>query len=336
METGKMVAVVDTHTGGEPTRIVVGGAPFFSGKSVVEKWHDFLNNKSDFRKFLMQEPRGHGDMFGAIIIPASSPEAHCGVLFCDTGGSLPMCGHGSIGVSTALVNLGMVEVKEPETEVVLEAPAGIVRLKVTVKDGTAAGVTLKNVPAFVAVRDAVIDVPQVGAVKLDVAFGGSFFAIVDASQFGMKIKHDEAARMASLGIAIKDAANRQLSVSHPEKPSINSIMLTEFYHREEGCNTKNCVIFGEKSVDRSPCGTGTCAKLALLSAKKELKPNERFVHESITGSEFEAWFEPGPDIGGFESVIPYVSGKAFVTGFNWLMEQRNDNLLPGFLLGRDS
>lgn len=333
MKLNKLVAVVDSHTCGEPTRIVLGGAPVFKGKTMSERWKDFCNNHNEFRRFIMTEPRGHADMFGAIMVPPVHPEADTGVIFCDTGGSVSMCGHGSIGLASAMVNLGMVEVKEPVTEIVLDTPAGLVTMRVDVKDGVAVGATLKNVPAFVFKRDADLYIPSLDrTIKFDICFGGSFFAIVDAEQFGFDIVPSEAPAITRLGVEIMAEANRQHKVQHPSARENNKILLAEFGLHKPGQMARNTVIFGACNVDRSPCGTGTCAKMALLAARGELKPGEIFQHQSIIDTVFEGHYEAGLKVGEFDAIQPYIKGSANITGFNWLIRQEGDPLLPGFLL----
>ena len=333
MKISKLVPAVDSHTCGEPTRIILGGAPQFKGKTMAERWQDFCENHNDFRRFIMNEPRGHADMFGAIMVPPINPEAHTGVIFCDSGGSVSMCGHGSIGLSSAMVNLGMVPVTEPSTEVRLDTPAGLVSISVEVKDKEAVSATLKNVPAFVFARDLDLYLPSLGnAVKFDICFGGSFFAILNAEDFGFEIVPSETAAVTKAGQEVLREANRQYKAAHPLIPENNRILLAEFGIHKPGKIARNCVIFGSCNVDRSPCGTGTCAKMALLAAKGELKPNEPFLHESILGTVFEGHYEQGPKIGDFDTIIPYIKGSANIVGFNWLIQHEGDPLLPGFLL----
>lgn len=335
MEITRAAAVVDTHTGGEPTRIIIGGGPILKGSTMAEKWLDFRRHHDDFRTFVMCEPHGHYDMFGAFLVPPCDPEAHYGVLFMDTGGSLSMCGHGSIGIGRTLVELGMVPKTEPETEVILDSPAGLVRLKVEVREGKVGDVLLSNVPAYVAERDVEIEVPSLGRkIKLDISFGGNFFAIVPAGQLDLELTPQEAAKLVPLGLEIRDAVNRVVKLQHPIETGINKVELTEFSLEREGLPTRNCVIFGDGSVDRSPCGTGTCAKIALLAEKGKLQPGEEFLHEGITGSIFKGFYEPGPKVGPYDTVLPFVKSRSYVTGFNFLIKQPADDVGGGFLLKR--
>jgi proline racemase len=333
MEITRAVAVIDTHTGGEPTRLIIGGAPLLRGKTMGEKWIDFVTHHDDFRVMVMCEPRGHGDMFGALLVPPCSEAAHYGVIFMDSSGSISMCGHGSIGLGRTLVDLGMIPKQEPFTEVVLDTPAGLVTLRVAVTNGVVGDVTLKNVPAFVFARDVEVTVPSwPKPIHLDIAFGGNFFAIVPADQFAFEIVPEEVPKMIPLGLEIRDAVNRTMEVRHPVETHIHKVELTEFSLEKSGEMTRNCVVFASGSVDRSPCGTGTCAKMALLAAKGKLRPGEEFLHKSVTGSVFLGSYEPGPDVAGFSSVVPTLRGRSFVTGMNFLLRQKEDEVGNGFLL----
>lgn len=335
MDIERFAAVVDTHTGGEPTRLVVGGGPLLKGTTITEKWLDFMENHDDFRAFVMNEPHGHSDMFGALLVPACHPEAHYGIIFMDAATSLSMCGHGSIGLGRTLVDLGMIRKTEPFTEVVLDTPAGLVRLKVEVKNGIVGDVILSNVPAFVYARDVELTVPSLGRqIHLDIAYGGNFFAIVPAGQLDLSITAEECGRTVPLGLEILREVNKAVKVQHPEEKAIDHVALVEFSLERPGQITRNTVVWGEGNQDRSPCGTGTCAKMALLAAKGKLAPGEKFLHQSITNSLFEGWYEPGPRVGGFETVLPYLKSRSYVTGFNFLLKQPEDKVGDGFLLKR--
>jgi proline racemase len=335
MDIERFAAVVDTHTGGEPTRLIVGGGPLLKGSTITEKWLDFKKNHDDFRAFVMCEPHGHADMFGALLVPACHEEAHYGIIFMDAGTSISMCGHGSIGLGRTLVDLGMIKKTEPYTDVVLDTPAGLVRLKVEVKDGVVGDVILSNVPAFAFARDIDLEVPSLGRkIHLDISYGGNFFAIVPAGQLDLEITATEAGRIVPLGLEILRELNRTVKVQHPVETAIDHVALVEFSLERPGQVTRNTVVWGEGSHDRSPCGTGTCAKMALLAAKGKLAPGEKFMHESITDSLFEGWYEPGPKVGGFDTVLPFLKSRSYVTGFNFLMKQPGDKVGEGFLLKR--
>ena len=333
MEITRATAVVDSHAGGEPTRIIIGGGPYLPGKTMSKRWAYLRENLSEFRNFVMHEPRGHSDMFGAFLTPPEREDSHYGVIFMDSGDGVSMCGHGSIGTANALVELGMVPRTEPFTEVVLDTPAGQIRLKVEVKDGKVGDVTLANVPSFVYKSNVELAIPSRNKkIHMDIAFGGNFFAIVHAEELGLTLEREEVPELLALGLEILRESNKQIKVQHPTEKHLNYIGLTEFALERPGKPTKNCVIFGESNVDRSPCGTGTCAKMALLAAKGTLKPGEVFDHESVVGSVFHGHFQPGPKVGDFETILPFIRGKASVTGFNFLLQQNNDEMGSGFLL----
>ena len=333
MKVGRLVAVVDSHTCGEPTRIIIGGAPTLKGNTMAEKWQDFKENHNDFRRFVMTEPRGHANMFGAIMVPPVNQNADTGVIFCDTGGSLSMCGHGSIGLASAMVNLKLVDVREPETKVVLDTPAGIVTIKVQVEDGEAVRATVQNVPAFVYAKNLKLYLPSLGkSFNADICFGGSFFIMLEAKDLGLELKPSEANFLRQLGREVLDEANKQFKVQHPLIPQNNRILLAEFGLTKEKLRGRNCVVFGASNIDRSPCGTGTSAKMALLASQGKLAPGEIFRHESIIDTVFDGSYKETIKVGQFDAIIPCISGEANIIGFNWLIEQSRDALLPGFTL----
>lgn len=336
MEIIKSVNVVDTHTVGEPTRVVVGGIPVIPGKDMSEKKKYLEEHLDHIRTMLMHEPRGHKDMFGAIITQPTRDDADLGVIFMDGGGYLNMCCHGSIGVSTVLVNTGMVEVVEPITEIALEAPAGLIKARVKVESGRAKEVSITNVPSFLYKEDIEIDVPSVGRIKLDISFGGSFFALVDAKELGMNVDLSNVDKLVKIGLAIRDILNSEVKVCHPEKPYINTVDLVEIYDvpSKEGADLKNVVVFGMGQFDRSPCGTGTSAKLAYLYAKDKIGLNEPFVYESIIGTTFEGKVLKEINVGEYNGVVPEVTGKAYITGFNQLVIDPEDPFKYGFVLSK--
>jgi proline racemase len=336
MEITRATAVVDTHTGGEPTRIILGGGPWLPGLTMSEKWAYLKEHLQDFRNFVMHEPRGHSDMFGAFLTAPVRKDSHYGVLFMDPGDGVSMCGHGSIGTANALVELGMVPRREPVTTVVLDTPAGQVSLDVEVKDSTAGDVILSNVPSFVYATDIEIALPSRAGqkIRLDIAYGGNFFAIVHGEELGFTLEKEEVPELLRTGMEILHEVNRAVRVQHPTEPHINSVGLVEFSLERKDKPTKNCVLFGEGNVDRSPCGTGTSAKMALLASKGTLAPQETFEHESITGSLFRGSYKEGPTVGGYKTVLPFIRGKASITGFNYLLQQKDDEMGSGFLLSR--
>lgn len=304
---------------------------------MAEKWKYLNTELLDFRTFITCEPRGHAEMVAAYLTPPVTENAHYGVIFMDPGTSVTMCGHASIAIAKTLVDIGVVPKREPQTEVVLDSPAGQVKLLVDVKDGVTGDVTLENVPAFVYARDVEITIPSRGdrKIKLDVCFGGNFFGIVPAEQLGFKLVPEEAMELRSVGLEIRAELNRQLKIQHPTEPHLNYVDLTEFSLELGDKEFRNCVISGESgSIDRSPCGTGTSAKLSLLASKGLLAEGESFRHESLIGTSFTGSYRKGPKVGEFDTVIPYVKGRSSVTGFNYFVQEPGDEVKEGFLLPR--
>ncbi len=330
----KSINAVDSHTMGEPTRIVVGGVPSIPGKTMAEKKEYLQNNLDYLRTSIMLEPRGHRDMFGSILTAPIHDEADFGIVFMDGGGYLNMCGHGSIGAMTIAVETGIVEIKEPFTNITMDTPAGIVKGKVKVENGKSKEVSIVNVPAFHYKEDVQINVPEIGTITLDISFGGSFFAIVHAKELGLKVEPKYSQQLLDIGLKIRDIVNETVEIQHPELSHINTVDLVEIYdeptHPE--ADYKNVVVFGQGQVDRSPCGTGTSAKLATLHSKGKLKEDETFVYESITGTLFKGKIVGTTKVGGLDAIIPEITGSAFITGFNQYVIDEDDPVKHGFVL----
>ncbi|MCF4151533.1 proline racemase [Dethiosulfovibrio sp. F2B] len=335
MQFKKNVFAVDSHTMGEPTRVIVGGVPNIPGLTMPEK-KSYLENHMDYlRTALMHEPRGHNDMFGSILTAPSSSEADFGIIFMDGGGYLNMCGHGTIGACTVAVETGMVEMNEPVTKVVLEAPAGLVRAEVQVREKKVKEVSFVNVPAFLYKRDVEVFMPSLGKnVKLDISFGGSFFGIINAAEFGLSVEVDKAQELKRLALELRDILNCELEVVHPLLPHIKTVDLIEIFDRPSNpeANYKNLVVFGQGQLDRSPCGTGTSAKMATLYAKDELKIGEKFVYESIIGTLFKGRVLAETSVGSFKAVIPEITGSAYITGLNQYVIDDDDPIGLGFVI----
>lgn len=334
MNFSKYIQIVDTHTVGQATRIITGGCPALRGNTMMEKKKYLAEHYDYIRACAMLEPRGHADMFGALLTEPTKPEADMGMIFLDGTGYLNMCGHGTIGVATMLVETGMVLVTEPYTDIVLEAPAGLVKVKVKVEDHRAKEVTFINVPAFLYKEDMEVDVPDVGKIRFDIAFGGSFFAIVDHQQFGLDISTKNVDMMVPRAIKFLKYIAKNVKVQHPLLPDINKIELVEIFGppKSEDADCQNMVVLGEGEVDRSPCGTGTCAKLALLHKKGKLGINQEFVHESILQTKFKARILSETKVEEFDAIIPQIAGQAYITGFNQLVIDEEDPLKYGFCL----
>lgn len=327
---------IDSHTMGEATRIIYDGFPEIEGNTMMEKKDYVIEHYDNYRKALMLEPRGHRDMFGALLTAPVHEEADTGVIFMDTGGYLNMCGHGSIGTASMLVDTGMVAVNEPYTEVVLDAPSGIIRTNVKVKNGKAVEVSIRNVPAFLYKEHLKTEIPGYGEIEYDISFGGSFFALVDSVKAGIELEMENIEAITELGMALLKKINETVKVQHPYL-DITTVDLVEFYGptKREDADMKNCVIFGMAQADRSPCGTGTSAKMAALYARGELPVGKPFVYESITGSLFTGEIIEETDVAGMKGIIPQITGSAYITGMNnWILDD-DDPLEYGFLLGTE-
>lgn len=334
MKFSRSIQAIDSHTAGEATRIVVGGIPNIKGNTMAEKKEFLETNLDHIRTGIMLEPRGHNDMFGSVMTQPCDPEADFGVIFMDGGGYLNMCGHGTIGAMTVAVETGVVEVTEPITNIVMEAPAGIVRGEVSVVNGKAKEVAFQNVPAFLYKEGVEVELPGVGKVKFDISFGGSFFAIIHASELGLEIVPENAAKLTDLSMKLRDIINETVEIQHPTLSHIKTVDLIEIYDKptHPEATYKNVVIFGQGQVDRSPCGTGTSAKLATLHAKGEFKIGEKFVYESILGTLFKGEIVETTKVGDYDAIIPKISGSAYMTGFNNFMFDDEDPVKYGFIL----
>ncbi|MTK11153.1 MAG: proline racemase [Clostridiaceae bacterium] len=334
MKSERTIFAIDSHTMGEPTRIVVGGVPNIPGKTMPEK-KAYLEEHLDWvRTAIMLEPRGHNDMFGSIVTQPTTEEADLGIIFMDGGGYLNMCGHGSIGASTVAVETGMVPAVEPVTHLTLEAPAGLVKASVKVENGKAKEVSIINVPAFLYKRDVEVDVPGIGKVTMDISFGGSFFAIVKAENLGLEISPASAQKLIEVGMNVIKAVNEQIEIQHPTLPHIKTVDLCEIYGPAKSADAtmQNAVVFGQGQLDRSPCGTGTSAKMATLYAKGLLKMKEDFIYESIIQTKFKGRVLEETKVGDYDAIIPEITGAAYITGHNQFFIDPEDPVKYGFVL----
>jgi proline racemase len=330
MKIERIITTIDSHTAGEPTRVVIGGIPHIPGKTIAEKKKYLETNLDYIRKSIMSEPRGHRDMFGSVLTSPSDLSADIGIIFMDTGGYLNMCGHGTIGAVTIMVETGMVKMTEPITKVALEAPAGIIKAEAHVKDGKVTEVSFENVPSFLYKQNVLIHF-EGKKIPVDIAFGGNFFALVQAKDIGEKIGFNNLNKLKEKGMEILRTVQKEISVKHPTQIHIRSVDLIEIYESDpnDEFRAKNVVIFGDSQYDRSPCGTGTCAKMAVLSAKGKLKPGQEYVHESILNTVFRGSIVKKTKAGKFNAVIPRLSGSAYITGFNNLLISNDDPFRHG-------
>ncbi|WGW11580.1 proline racemase family protein [Saxibacter everestensis] len=324
---------VDSHTEGMPTRVITGGVGVLPGASMSEKRQNFLADSDHLRTLLMYEPRGHSSMSGAILQPPTRPDADFGVLYIEVSGCLPMCGHGTIGVATVLVETGMVEVREPETLIRLDTPAGLVEARVRVENGAAKSVTIRNVPSFVYTLDQRVDVDGFGSVGYDIAYGGNFYAFVKLEDLGIGFDRANKGQMLDAGLSIMAAINEQNPVRHPENPEINECH--HVYLEAPGStarHSRHAMAIHPGWFDRSPCGTGTSARMAQLAARGQLELETDFVNESFIGSQFTGRLVGRTTVGAFDAVVPTVTGRAWITGTAQYMLDPEDPFPAGFLL----
>jgi len=323
----RMIHTIDAHTMGEPTRIVTNGLPRIVGSTLMEKKQYLKEELPWLRSFLMNEPRGHQDMFGAILTEPTRSDCDAGVIFMDHGGYLNMCGHGTIGTVTAGIQFGFLPKKD---EIRLETPAGVVVVKIEfdTNETNVKNVTFKNVPSFVMQKSLPITLHDGNKINVDIAFGGSIFAIVDANQLRLKLTTSETKKLSELGREIKDIINENHHFVHPLIPEIKGVDLVELSLRIQDNHYRNTVIFGNGQIDRSPCGTGTCAKMVSL----ELQVGERIRQDSIINSTFFGHVAEITTVGGIEAIIPEITGSAWVTGMHQFTLESSDPYQEGFSL----
>ena len=333
MRARNYFSAVDSHTEGMPTRVVTGGLGPIPGDSMQERRLFFEDHLDHLRLLLMREPRGHSAMSGAFLQPPTRPDADWGVLFVEVSGLLPMCGHGTIGVATVLVECGMVAVSEPETVIRLDTPAGLVEATVMVSEGRAERVRLRNVPAFVAALDASVDAGSLGTVTYDMAYGGNFYALIPAASVGLEPVPANAQELIDRGLEIIAAINEAALPVHPVDPAIRGCKHVVFHAPgRDGADARNATAIHPGWLDRSPCGTGTSARMAALHARGELALGEEFVNESIIGSRFTGCLLEEVNLGSVHAVVPEVSGRAWITGMSQYLLDPTDPFPAGFAL----
>lgn len=347
MKISKMIQAIDLHACGEPGRVIVGGVLDVPGKTMFEKMQHLETHADDLRLRMLREPRGYPAANCNLILPPTRSEAQAGYVIMEQVEYPPMSGSNTICVATALIECGMVPASEPITNLVLESPAGLIAIEAEVRDGKVKRVTFENVPAFAVHLDKTIEVPQIGAVKVDVAWGGMFYVIVEAADLGLTIAPDQGGDIVRLGEMVKAAATEQLPVVHPENPDIKNITIAVVSgtatHPE--AHLKNAVVVSSGkldwerpstwtgAIDRSPCGTGTCAKMAVLHAKGKLGLNEDFRHEGILGTIFTGRLLRETQIGPYKAVVPQISGQAWVTGIAQYVVDPDDPFPNGYTVG---
>ena len=331
MRAARVLAAVDSHTEGMPTRVITGGVGPIPGASMLERKLHFEAHMDDLRLLLMREPRGHSAMSGAILQPPTRPDADWGVLFIEVSGLLPMCGHGTIGVATVLVETGMVPVTEPETVVRLDTPAGLVTARVAVEGGRATAVTLRNVPSFLHATDREVDVAGLGTIRYDMAFGGNFYAITPAADAGLEVdpaRSDELVEAGLAVIAAIDAADRPV---HPADVRIAGCAHVVFHAPgRDGADARAATSIHPGWLDRSPCGTGTSARLAQLHARGQLGTGAAFVNESVIGTRFTGRVVEETTVAGRPAIVPEITGRAWITAMGQYLLDPSDPFPAGF------
>ncbi|RRR96849.1 proline racemase family protein [Glycomyces terrestris] len=315
MRTNRLVSAVDSHTEGMPTRVVTGGVGVIPGATMNDKRLHFIEHLDDLRLFLMNEPRGHAAMSGAILQPSTRPDCDWGVVYIEVSGCLPMCGHGTIGVATVLVETGMVDVVEPVTEIRLDTPAGPVTARVAVKDGRAESVTIENVLSYVDALDTSVEVPGLGTVPYSMAFGGNFYAMVHLDDVGLPFDRARQQDILAAGLSIMDAINATAAPVHPHIAGLDHCHHVEFIAPgSDAKHSRHAMAIHPGWFDRSPCGTGTSARMAELWARGELDLHTDFVNESFIGSRFVGRLVAETAVGDRPAVVPTVTGRAWITG----------------------
>lgn len=317
---------IDAHTCGNPVRLVAGGGPVLEGKNMSEKRQHFLKEFDWIRKGLMFEPRGHDMMSGSILYPPHDPANDVAVLFIETSGCLPMCGHGTIGTITIALEEGLIQPKTPGF-VRMEAPAGLVLIAYEQAGKKVRSVRLTNVPAYLAAEGVEVECPDLGMLKVDVSYGGNFYAIVDVQDHFKGLEHHTADQLISWSRVMRRRINEAHQFVHPENPTIHSCthILWAGKTIDQGATARNAVFYGDKAIDRSPCGTGTSARMAQWFAKGKLKEGDTFIHESIIGSSFRGKVEKATTVAGKPAIVPSIEGWAKVYGYNTITIDPDDD-----------
>jgi len=322
---------IDGHTAGNPVRLVAGGAPLLSGASMAERRLDFLGRYDWIRTSLCFEPRGHDMMSGGFLYPPTLPDADAGILFIETSGCLPMCGHGTIGMITFGLEHGLIRPRTPG-RLKVEVPAGVLDIAYETEGDRVTSVRIRNVPAYLAAKGIEIDVPGLGPLSVDVSYGGNYYAIVEPQGAYAGLDDLGAGRIIELSGLVRERVRAAFHPVHPDEPSINGVshVLWADKPKGQGADGRNAVFYGDKAIDRSPCGTGTSARLAHLHATGRLKVGDAFVHESYIGSRFIGRVEAETTVGDHKAIVPSIEGSAVATGFNTIWVDRRDPFWAGF------
>jgi proline racemase len=342
-----MITAVEAHAGGEPGRVITGGIGDVPGRTMFEKMQHLQEHRDEIRKLMLREPRGYPGLCANVLLPPTTPEADAGFVIMEQMEYPAMSGSNTICVATVLLETGIVPMIEPVTELTLEAPAGLIKVRAACENGKVSSVEFRNVPAFAAYLGESIEVPGLGTVDVDVAWGGMFYVIIDAPSLGFRIAPDEASELVRVGEMIKAAAREQLPVVHPENSEMAGITIAQFSAPPTlpGADLKNTVVISTGDfdwnkpatwtgvLDRSACGTGTSAKMATLHARGKLKPGDEFVHESILGTTFTGRLVEETRIGAYSAIVPAIRGQAWIYGLSQYVVDPSDPFPEGFMVG---
>jgi proline racemase len=333
------IVALDAHAGGEPMRMLIGGLPEIPGVSINDKRLYLQENLDQIRLLTTQEPRGHRDMFAGIIVKPVTPGADFGLIFMDARRYPYMCGHGTICAVTAFLEMGWLEAQGNETHVVVDTPSGPVHALARVSHADDSSLRVESVAiqlesAFAESLDQSLEVPGLGRIAVDIAFAGGYFILLDAGQIGIELLPENSGKLASLGMRIMQAGNRQFHVQHPTREYIRSIDVVEFFdpRGHEQLRGLNFVVFGEGHVDRSPCGTGTSAKMALLHARGKLQPGQTFTNQGLLGTTFEGCIVALSQVGDRQAIVPEIRASAYLTGLQRFILRPDDPFPYGFLV----
>lgn len=347
MRLANLITAVDAHAAGEPGRVIVGGVLDVPGATMFEKMVHLREHGDDLRRRMLREPRGYPAACCNLILPPTRPEADAGFVIMEQVEYPAMSGSNTICVVTVLLETGMLRATEPVTELTLETPAGLVAVRADVADGKVTGVAFENVPAFAVHLDRAVEVPELGTITVDVAWGGMFYVIADAVQFGLRLTPDEGRDIVRIGEMIKAAAAEQLPVAHPDNPAMAGITIAELTAPPVGpaASARNAVVVSTGQLDwerpgtwtgvldRSPCGTGTCARMAVLHARGRLGLGEDFVHEGVLGTVFTGRLLRETTVGPYRAVVPRIRGQAWITGLAHYVLDPTDPFPSGFTVG---
>lgn len=322
---------IDAHTCGNPVRLVAGGGPILEGSNMSEKRQHFLREYDWIRKGLMYEPRGHDMMSGSILYPPSDPKNDIGILFIETSGCLPMCGHGTIGTVTIALEQGLVTPKTPGL-LRLEVPAGLVTARYQMEGKKVKSVRITNVKSYLHSEGIAVECSDLGTLYLDVAYGGNFYGIVDPQENFKGMEHYSADQLIRWSREIREKINKTHQFIHPENPTISGMSHVQWTGAvlDSTSTARNAVFYGDKAIDRSPCGTGTSARMAQWYAQGKLRPGEEFIHESIIGSRFIGRIEEETTLEGKKAIVPSIEGWAIIHGFNHILFDESDPYVHGF------